>query len=193
MSRNHLSRGVAIVGAGMSKFGSFPDKNTRDLFVEAYKEMTHSVDKGIDPSLIECFYLGNFSSDQFEHQGHIAPILAEAAGLIPIPATRVENACASGATALRQGVLAVASGMYDVVLVGGAEKMTNLPTNQVTDALATAADVPYEITAGFTFPGFYAAIATAYMARYGMKPEHLMNIAIKDHENGALSPMQLII
>ncbi len=188
MTNRPLPRGVAIVGAGMSKFGAFPDKNGRDLFVEAYKEMRRSVDKGIDPSAIESFYLGNFSSDLFEHQGHTAPLLADAVGLTPIPAARVENACASGATALRQGVMAIASGMVDVVLVGGAEKMTNLPTSDVTDTLATAADVPFEIAAGFTFPGFYAAIATAYMARYEMKPEHLMNVAIKNHDNGALNP-----
>lgn len=188
MPLNKLPRGVAIVGAGMSKFGAFPDKNGRDLFVEAYKEMTHSVDEGIDPSAIESFYLGNFSSDLFEHQGHTAPLLADAVGLTPIPAARVENACASGATALRQGVMAIASGMYDVILVGGAEKMTNLPTSKVTDTLATAADVPFEIAAGFTFPGFYAAISTAYMAKYGMTPEHQMNVAIKNHENGALNP-----
>jgi acetyl-CoA C-acetyltransferase len=188
MTNRPLPRGVAIVGAGMSKFGAFPDKNGRDLFVEAYKEMRHSVDKGLDPSAIESFYLGNFSSDLFEHQGHTAPLLADAVGLTPIPAARVENACASGATALRQGVMAIASGMVDVVLVGGAEKMTDLPTADVTDTLATAADVPFEIAAGFTFPGFYAAIATAYMARYGMKSEHLMNVAIKNHDNGALNP-----
>ncbi len=188
MPLNKLPRGVAMVGAGMSKFGAFPDKNGRDLFVEAYKNMLHSVDKGIDPSAIEIFYLGNFSSDLFEHQGHTAPLLADAVGLTPIPAARVENACASGATALRQGIMAIASGMYDVVLIGGAEKMTNLPTADVTDTLATAADVPFEIAAGFTFPGFYAAISTAYMAKYGMTPEHLMNVAIKNHDNGALNP-----
>jgi acetyl-CoA C-acetyltransferase len=188
MTNRKLPRGVAIVGAGMSKFGAFPDKNGRDLFVEAYKEMTHSVDKGLDPSAIQSFYLGNFSSDLFEHQGHTAPLLADAVGLTPIPAMRVENACASGATALRQGVMAIASGMYDVVLVGGAEKMTDLPTSEVTDTLATAGDMAFEIAAGFTFPGFYAAISTAYMAKYGMTPEHLMNVAIKDHDNGALNP-----
>ena len=84
--------------------------------------------------------------------------------------------------------MAIASGMYDVVLVGGAEKMTNLPTAAVTDTLATAGDIPFEIAAGFTFPGFYAAIATAYMAKYGMTVEHLMNVAIKNHNNGALNP-----
>jgi acetyl-CoA C-acetyltransferase len=188
MPLKKLPRGVAIVGAGMSKFGAFPDKNGRDLFVEAYKEMTHSLDKGLDSSTIESFYLGNFSSDLFEHQGHSAPLLADAVGLTPIPASRVENACASGATALRQGVMAIASGMYDVVLIGGAEKMTDLPTSEVTDTLATAGDMAFEISAGFTFPGFYAAISTAYMAKYGMTPEHLMNVAIKNHDNGALNP-----
>ena len=188
MSLNKLPRGVALVGAGMSKFGAFKEKNGRDLFVEAYKNMTHSVDKGFDPAAIESFYLGNFSSDLFEHQGHTAPLLADAVGLTPIPAVRVENACASGASALRLGLMAITSGMVDVVLVGGTEKMTNLPTAEVTDTLATAADFLFEIAAGFTFPGFYAAMATAYMAQYGMKPEHLMKVAIKNHENGALNP-----
>jgi acetyl-CoA C-acetyltransferase len=188
MPHTTLSHGVAIVGVGMSKFGAFPEKNSRDLFVEAWKDLAKSVDKGFDPRAIQAFYLGNFSSDLFEHQAHMAPLLADAVGLTPIPATRVENACASGATALRQGVMAIASGMAEVVLVGGAEKMTNLPTADVTDTLAAAADMAFEISAGFTFPGFYAAIATAYMAKYGMTPEHLMNIAVKNHNNGALNP-----
>ena len=188
MTGKKLLRGVSVVGAGMSKFGAFPEKNGRDLFVEAFKDMSLSVDKGLEPTQIENFFLGNFSSDLFEHQGHTAPLMAEAVGLTPIPSTRVEDACASGAAALRQGVMAIASGLYDVVLVGGAEKMTNLPTADVTDTLATAADLPFEIAAGFTFPGFYAAMATAYMAKHGMKSEHLMNVAIKNHENGALNP-----
>ena len=183
-----LPRGVAMVGAGMSKFGAFPEKSSRDLFVEAFKSLTQSVDRGFDPEEIESVYVGNFSSDLFEHQAHVAPLMADAVGLIPRPAVRIEDACASGGVALRQGAMAVASGMYDMVLVGGVEKMTNLPTADVTDTLATAGDALFEIPAGFTFPGFYAAIATAYMHRYGMTPEHLMQVAIKNHENGALNP-----
>ncbi|HEX7972794.1 MAG TPA: beta-ketoacyl synthase N-terminal-like domain-containing protein [Anaerolineales bacterium] len=185
---NPLPRGVALVGVGMSKFGAFPEKSSRDLFVEAFQELAQSVDKGLDPEAIETLYLGNFSSDLFERQGHTAPLMADAVGLVPRPAVRVEDACASGGVALRQGVMAIASGMYDVVLVGGAEKMTDLPTADVTDTLATAADTLYETPAGFTFPGLYAAMATAYMHRYGMTPEHLMNVAIKNHANGALNP-----
>lgn len=187
MTVNKLSRGVALVGAGMSKFGGFKGKSSRDLFVEAFVEMLGTVDKGIDPRKIEALYVGNFSSDLFEGQGQLAPILASWTGLTPIPATRVEDACASAGVALRQGILAVASGMYDIVLVAGIEKMTDLPTEKVTDTLATAADQQYEIPAGFTFPGFYASMATAYMHAYGATPETFMKVGIKNHNNGSLN------
>jgi acetyl-CoA C-acetyltransferase len=182
-----LGRGVAIVGAGMSSFGAFPEKATRDLFVEAFREMCVSVDKGLDPNDIETLYIGNYSSDLFENQGHTAPIMADWVGLAPRPATRVEDACASSGVALRQGIIAVASGLYDIVLVGGIEKMTDLPTERVTDTLATASDALYEIPAGFTFPAFFAAMATAYMARYGATPEAFMRVGLKNHDNGALN------
>ncbi len=188
MTANPLPRGVAIVGAGMSKFGAFPDKTTRELFVEAFLEMQASVDRRFDPQEIQALYIGNYSSDLFEGQGHTAPIMADWVGLTPRPATRVEDACASSGVALRQGLVAVASGLYDIVLVGGIEKMTNLPTERVTDTLATAGDVLYEIPAGFTFPGFYAAMATAYMDRYGATPESFMQVGLKNHENGSLNP-----
>jgi len=186
--KRSLSRGVAVVGAGMSNFGTFPGRSTRDLFVEAFSHMRDSVDKGLDPADIEALYIGNYSSDLFEKQGHTAPIMADWVGLTPRPATRVEDACASSGVALRQGIIAVASGLYDVVLVGGIEKMTDLPIAEVTDTLATAADQLYEIPAGFTFPGFYAAMATAYMDRYGATPESFMSVGLKNHDNGALNP-----
>jgi len=185
---NPLPRGVAMVGAGMCKFGAFPEKSSRDLFVEAYLDMLKSVEKDFDTARIEAIYVGNYSSDVFEGQAHIAPLMADAVGLVPRPAVRIEDACASGGVALRQGVIAVAAGMYDMVLVGGVEKMTNLPTVDVTDTLAMAGDMLFEITAGFTFPGFYAAMASAYMHKFGMTSEHLMHVAIKNHENGALNP-----
>lgn len=188
MAIKKLGRGVAVVGAGMSNFGGFPGKSGRDLFVEAFKEMRASVKKGLDPGDIEALYLGNYSSDLFEGQGHNAPLMADWVGLTPRPATRIEDACASSGVALRQGIMAVASGLHDIVLVGGVEKMTDLPIEEVTDALATAGDVLYEIPAGFTFPGFYAAMATAYMDRYGATPDSFMSVGIKNHDNGALNP-----
>jgi len=188
MVNRKLGRGVALVGAGMSKFGAFPGKNSRELFVEAFQDMTASVDKGFDPSAIEAAYIGNFSSELFEGQGQTAPIMTDWVGLTPIPATRVEGACASGGLAVRQGILAIASGLYDMVLVGGIEKMTGLTTDGATDALAAAADTLYEIPAGFTFPGMYAAIATAYMHAYGMPADTLLQVGYKNHEHGALNP-----
>ncbi|GIT43753.1 MAG: acetyl-CoA acetyltransferase [Chloroflexota bacterium] len=187
--KRQLGRPVSVVGAGLSQFGAFPDKDSRDLFVEAFRDMIQNMDKGFDIQDFECAYVGNYSSDLFEHQGHTAPIVADWLGITPIPITRIENACASSGSALREGVMAIASGMYDVVLVGGMEKMTNLPTDGVTDVLASAADGLYEVPAGLTFPGIFGAIAKAHMDRYETKTlYHLLKVAIKNHANGALNP-----
>ena len=87
-----LSRGVAVVGVGMSKFGVFPEKTSRDLFVEAFQELRQSVQKGFDPKDIEAFYMGNFTSDQFENQAHLAPIVASWVGISPVASTRMVQA-----------------------------------------------------------------------------------------------------
>jgi acetyl-CoA C-acetyltransferase len=185
--RRKLGRGVAIVGAGMSTFGMFKDKDSKDLFAEAFLEMVASVDKGIDPNEIDALYLGNFSNDFFMHQSHWGPIVSDLIGLTPKPATRTEGACASSALAFREGVFAIASGFYDMVLVGGLEEMSKRTTEEVAEGLALAT-VPYEGQAGFTFPGVFGAIATAYFAKYGANREHLMNVTIKSHNNAPLNP-----
>src|SRR3990170_2152330 len=182
-----LGRGVAVVGAGMSKFGMFKEKNSKNLFAEALKEMVCSVDKGADPKDIDAFYLGNFTNDFFVRQGHWAPIIADLIGTTPKPATRIEGACASSALAFREGVFAIASGFYDVVLVGGVEEMSKRTTEEVTEGLALAA-TPYERSVGFTFPGVFGAMATAYFDKYGASREHLMAVTIKSHENARLNP-----
>jgi Acetyl-CoA acetyltransferase len=186
--KHKLGRGVAVVGAGLSKFGVYP-KGVRgqDLFVEAYNELVSSVDKGFDPGDIEALYLGVGSSDLLEHQLHVAPSVANRIGLIPIPAIRFEDACAASGVALREAVMLVASGMYDMVLAGGIEKMTNLDTAGVTDTLACALDPDTEFVAGLTFPGIYATIATAHMAKYGTTVEDFMRVGIKNHYNGSLN------
>ncbi len=186
--KRKLGRGVAVVGAGLSKFGVYPEGvRATDLFVEAYSELKSSVDKGFDPKEVEAFYLGNYSSDLFEHQAHIAPATANRIGLVPIPAIRFEDACAASGVAFREGVIAIASGIYDIVLVGGMEKMTNLDTTHVTEVLAAALDPDTEIPAGQTFPGIYATMATAHMAKYGTEIEDFMRIGIKNHYNGSLN------
>ena len=185
--KRKLARGVAVVGAGMSRFGMFKDKNSKDLFAEAFNEMLSSVDKGVDPEDIEALYLGNFTNDFFVHQGHWGPIISDLIGHTPKPATRTEGACASSALAFREGVFAIASGFYDMVLVGGVEEMSKCTTEEVTEGLALGA-VPYEIEVGFTFPGVFGAIATAYFDKYGATREHLMNVTIKSHNNAPLNP-----
>ncbi|MDP7634946.1 MAG: beta-ketoacyl synthase N-terminal-like domain-containing protein, partial [Candidatus Latescibacteria bacterium] len=152
-----LGRGVSLVGAGMSRFGMFDDRDSKDLFLEAFGEMRESVDKGLDPNDIDALYIGNFTNDLFVQQSHWGAILTDALGLIPKPATRTEGACASSALAFREGVFAVASGYYDMVLVGGFEEMSKRSTEEVAEGLALAAS-PYERSAGFTFPGVFGAM-----------------------------------
>ncbi len=185
--KRSLNRNVCVVGAGMSKFGMFQDKDSKDVFVEAFTEMLSSVDKGVDPKDIDALYLGNFSNDFFVHQAHWGPIVSDLIGLAPKPATRTEGACASSALAFREGLLAIASGMYDLVLVGGVEEMSKRTTEEVAEGLALAT-TPYEGRAGYTFPGVFGTVATAYFARYGASREHLMNVTIKSHANAPLNP-----
>jgi acetyl-CoA C-acetyltransferase len=184
--KRKLARNVAVVGAGMSAFGIFPDKNSKDLFAEAFAEMMDSVDKGVAPEDIDALYLGNFTNDFFVHQAHWGPIISDLIGQTPKPATRTEGACASSALSFREGVFAIASGFYDIVLVGGVEEMSKRTTEEVAEGLALAT-VPYEGEAGFTFPGVFGALATAYFSKYGADREDLMNITIKSHNNAPLN------
>ena len=185
-----LSRDIAVIGAGMTRFHHkiHADKTGRELFVEAALEAKDSVDNGIGLGDVEALYLGNFSSDSFERQAHTAALLADWLGITPVPATRIEDACASSGVAINIGAMAIASGAFDVVMVGGVEKMRGLSTGGVTDTLAMAADAVYEVGAGFTFPGLYATIAIAHFAKLGSSWEQLAAISIKNHRNGALNP-----
>ena len=105
--------------------------------------------------------------EAYEHQGHTGSAIADWAGLTGIPATRTEAACASSGAALRSGIYAVLSGLADVVIVGGVEKMTHRTTAEVTEYLAMASDYPFEQWHGITFPGLFALMATAHMHAYG--------------------------
>ena len=189
LRKRKLGRGVAVVGVGMTEFGVYP-KGVRasDLFVEAFNDMKGSVDKGLQDEDIEAFYIGNFSSDIFENQVHCAATVVSRVGLVPRPAVKVESACASSGVAFREGVIAVASGIYDMVVAGGMEKMTNLSTTEVTRTLGLALDPVCEFPAGETFPGIFATMATAHMAKYGTTVEDFMRVSIKNHYNASLNP-----
>ncbi|KKM10087.1 3-ketoacyl-CoA thiolase [Clostridiales bacterium PH28_bin88] len=179
--------GVAIVGAGQTRYGDFPDLSIKEMFLEAYQEMLKSVDKGLDPDVIEAAYVGTIGSGGFQ-LGQAAPLLTGYVGLPHIPAVRVENACASGGFALLEAIHAVASGRYQVVLAAGIEKMRDVSAGKTKYWLGVSGDTEYERLAGLTFAGIYATIARRYMEEYGMKKEHLSMVAVKNHRHGVHNP-----
>ena len=175
---------VAVVGVGMIKWGELWQKSLRDIFVEASLKAID--DAGVDR--IDSMYVGCMSSGLFAGQEHLGGLMADYLGVAPVPATRVESACASGGVAFRQGFIEVASGMSEIVLVGGVEKMTDVSGGGATFALATAADQEYEVYNGVTFPGLYAMMARAHMERYGTTRDQLAQVAVKNHDNGSNNP-----
>ncbi|WP_246999179.1 thiolase domain-containing protein [Halosolutus gelatinilyticus] len=171
---------VRVAGVGLTPFGNAPERTSRDLFAEA--SVTAFDDSGVPRDDVEALLYGNFMGELSEHQGHHGPLMAEAAG-VRAPATRYESACASSGTAVRDAVKRIRNGEEDVILVGGAERMTNLGTAGATEALAIAADDLWEVRAGMTFPGAYALMAHAYFSEYGGEREDLAHVAVKNHEN----------
>jgi acetyl-CoA C-acetyltransferase len=175
-------RDVAIVAAGMTPFGELWQSSLRDLFVEAALEALSQA--RVDH--VDGIYVGNMSGGQFVGQEHLGPLMADALGMAGVPAARVESACASGGVALRAAFLEVASGMSDLVLAAGVEKMND--GADVTNVLATAADQELEVYHGITFPGLYAMIARAHMAAHGTTIEDLAAVSVKNHRHGSLNP-----
>src|SRR5580658_6622456 len=179
-------RPVSVIGIGKTPFGAFPSRDLRSLAVEAGEKCLrngHTV-----PAQIEAFFLGNFAGPSFTGQNHLAPYVSTALGIQGVPATRVEAACASSGSAFFHAFTGVASGVYDIVLVVGAEKMTSQPTPKVTEILAGAGDCAGEIKAGSTFASLFAMIARRHMYQFGTTREHLAAVAVKNHANGALNP-----
>ncbi len=179
-------REVAVIGIGITKFGELWNKNLRELFVEAALKAIK--DAGVDH--IDSMYVGCMTSGLFAQQEHLGALMADYLGQNPIPAVRVESACASGGYAFRLGFFEVASGASDIVLVGGVEKMHT--GADATAALAAAADAEYESFIGATFPGLYAMMAVAYKEKYNIPDDvfrrQLAMVAVKNHENGSKNP-----
>lgn len=178
---------ASIVSVGLSKFGKLEGLYAREIFAEAVKE-AYDRCPSLDPQKdIKAMFVGHMG-ESYEHQGHTGATMADWAGLLHIPATRTEAACASSGVALRAGVYAVLSGLADVVLVGGVEKMTHRSTAEVTEYLAMASDYPFEQWHGITFPGLFALMATAHMHDYGTTEKQLAMVAVKNHYHGSLNP-----
>jgi len=178
---------VSIVSAGLSKFGKHEGLYAREIFAAAVKEAFDRCPKLNPKSDIKAMFIGHMG-EAYEHQGHTGATAADWAGLLHIPTTRTEAACASSGVALRSGVYAVLSGLADVVLVGGVEKMTHRSTVEVTEYLAMASDYPFEQWNGITFPGLFALIATAHMHKYGTTERQMASVAVKNHFHGSLNP-----
>ncbi len=178
---------VSIVSAGLSKFGRLEGFYAREIFTEAVKEAYDRCPKLNPKKDIQALFVGHMG-ESYEHQGHTGATMADWAGLVHIPATRVEAACSSSGAALRAGIYAVLSGLCDVVMVGGVEKMTHRTTAEVTEYLAMASDYPFEQWDGITFPGLYALMATAHMHAYGTTEKQLATVAVKNHFHGSLNP-----
>ena len=177
---------VGVIGVGMTKFGEFWDKSYRDLIIEAGTRAIE--DAKIEGSTIDAGYIGSMSPGLFIEQEHVGALVADYVGLTNVEATRVEAACASGGLALLQAYLSIKAGVNDIVVVGGVEKMTDVPVGKASIALAGASDQEWEAFHGATFPGIYALMARRHMIEYGTTEEQLAAVAVKNHANGALNP-----
>jgi acetyl-CoA C-acetyltransferase len=178
-------REVAVIGVGMNSWGELWEKSHRAIWTEAALQAIE--DAGVDH--VDAMYVGCMSGGLFVGQEHLGALLSDQLGMGPIPGTRVESACASGGLSFRHAYMAVASGMHDVVLATGVEKMTDVDGAAATYALSTAADQEYECYNGITFPGLYAMMANVHMNKYGTTREQLAAVAVKNHDNGSLNPL----
>jgi acetyl-CoA C-acetyltransferase len=176
---------VAIVGIGHGKFGVRSDASLRELVFEAVKACLE--DAGVSLNEVESMVTG-VACDEFSFNIQPSAQVHDYIGFYPKPNFRVEAACATGSVALRTGWMQIASGLSDMVLVVGVEKMTEVTTSIATEIMGRAGDAIWEYPFGTTFPGYYAMIANAHMAEYGTTEEQLAMVAVKNHYYGCLNP-----
>ncbi|MCU0507947.1 MAG: thiolase domain-containing protein [Anaerolineae bacterium] len=177
-------RDVVIIGVGQTRVEEHWGKSLRHMAHDAV--MAAMKDAGIETA--DALYVGNMLSGELGGQEHVGALVADFIGLRGIEAMKVEAACASGAAALRVGMFAVASGIHDVVMVCGVEKMTDAVGDEVTSGLATAADQEYEVSQGISFVGLNALLMRRYMHQFDVKHEHFAGFAVNAHKNGANNP-----
>ena len=179
-------RPVSIIGIGETRMGKLVDYTLRDLILEAGEKAIK--DAGIERSAIQALYVGNFIGQPLTGQGHMGSMVSEVLQLGNIPSVRTEGACASGSLAFRMAMAAIQAGWYDVVLVGGAEKMTHQSTPKITDAIASAMDYEMEALQGFTFPANFAMIANRYFYEHRNVKKEMAMCAVNAHANAYLNP-----
>lgn len=177
-------RSVSIVGIGQAPVDEHWDLSVRHIAYQAVAEAMR--DANIEHA--DALYVGNMLSGRLLDQEHLATLIADFSGLRGIEAAKIEAACASGGAALRIGCMAIASGMHDVVIVAGVEKMTDTPSGSTTAGLATAADAEYEAAHGITFVGLNALLMQRYMYEYDVPVDAFAGFSINAHRNGVNNP-----
>ncbi len=177
-------RDVAIIGIGQTPVQEHWPISLRHLALEAALNALH--DANIEK--VDAIYVGNMLSGEITGQEHLGALLADELGQSGAEALKVEAACASGAAALRVGMMAVASGMNDLVLVTGVEKMTDTSGRETTAALAMAADAEYEVAQGVSFVSLNALLMRRYMYEYGWERKDFANFVVTAHANGMKNP-----
>ena len=181
-------RDVAIIGVGVTRFGELWNKSFRAIGIEA--GLKAIADAGLAGDEIDGLFIGNMSAGRFVNQQHIDALIADYSGMASnhVPAVRVEAGDASGGVAFRQAVMAVASGMHDTVLVGGAEKMTDLDDASVNSIVDATADAEWEAAMGLTFPSLHAMIARRLIHDGIATREEIASVSVNSHAHGALNP-----
>jgi acetyl-CoA C-acetyltransferase len=175
---------VAIIGIGQTPVGEHWEKSLRHLAHDAI--MAAMRDAGIQTA--DALYVGNMLSGELNGQEHLGALIADFVGLRGIEAMKVEAACGSGAAALRVGLMSVASGMCETVIVCGIEKMSDAIGNLTTSALATAADQEYEVSQGISFVGLNALLMRRYMHEYGVTKDAFAGFTVNAHRNAVTNP-----
>jgi acetyl-CoA C-acetyltransferase len=174
-----------MVGAGMTPFGELFGLGVKDMVPMAVTEAVTSVDKGLDRADIQAAWFGELVPSD----GFASGIVADACGLLDIPVSRLENACATGNDAVRHGTLAVASGMYDVVLVVGADKVRETSTQSTFwDWMSLTRDMAWDFPLGLVAPANFALHVSRYLYESPATREHLAMVAVKNHRHGMSNP-----
>jgi acetyl-CoA C-acetyltransferase len=177
---------VAVVGAGLIRMGELFDQSYEQMAYGAFRAAVDSVDKGFEPSQVDAAIVATQRGTLWGQEGIGGNTVPTAIGLAGIPCTRVENACPSGSDAFRIGAMVVASGVHDVVLVIGVEKMRDKSTDEGLLSRAAAGHPVYN--RGETAPVLFAPFATRHMHEFGTTREMLASVAVKNHHNGTLDP-----
>ena len=175
---------VVIAGIGQTEVGEHWEIGLRELAFAAIQEAVRD-SGGLKP---QSLFVGNMLAPNLSNQAHLGVLLADYAGLLGIEAVTVEAAGASGGAALRQGYLAVASGMVDVALVVGVEKFTDKVGSEVDTALATTGDSDFEAVQGMTLTGQAALLMKRYMHEHEVPDNGFAGFALTAHANGAGNP-----